>query len=386
MSVVLALGAGLLVRSFVALRSVNLGFDPDHVLGVRIPLPDQHYATAEQKTQFFRNLLPKLRALPGVASVTKTSTLPPYGGIPNQVEIRGGGNETYISSLLYLISDQYFDVLNVPLLEGRPLTEPEVFEARRVAIINQTFAHQYFGASDPLGKLVKFGFLERVPEKIDNWFEIVGVVADQKNQGLQEPAKPAAYIPFTVTGFANRGILLRTFGDPRILSLSSVQEKLRAIDAGLVTESFGTLRDAISAMSLAQPRFLLSLLVLFSAVGLTLVSVGVYGVISYTVERRTQEIGIRLALGARRRWILQQVIGEALALAAVGLSLGTISGLAVSRAFSSTMSSVLYGVHASDPLTLVSVAALLAVVAVLASYVPARRAAKVDPMVALRRE
>jgi putative ABC transport system permease protein len=233
---------------------------------------------------------------------------------------------------------------------------------------------------------VKFGFLERVPEKIDDWFEIVGVVADQKNQGLQEPAKPAAYIPFTVTGFANRGILLRTFGDPRILSLSSVQEKLRAIDAGLVTESFGTLRDAISAMSLAQPRFLLSLLVLFSAVGLTLVCVGVYGVISYTVERRTQEIGIRLALGAQRRRILQQIIGEALALAAVGLSLGTIGGLAVSRAFSSTMSSVLYGVHASDPLTLVSVAALLAVVAVLASYVPARRAAKVDPMVALRRE
>src|SRR5580698_494733 len=386
MSVVLALGAGLLVRSFVALRSVNLGFDPDHVLGVRIVLPDQHYATAEQKTQFFRNLLPELRALPGVASVTETSTLPPYGGIPNQVEVRGGGNQTHASSLLYLISDQYFDVLNVPLLEGRPLTEPEVFEARKVAMINQTFAHQYFGASDPLGKLVKFGFLERVPEKIDNWFEIVGVVADQKNQGLQEPAKPAAYIPFTVTGFANRGILLRTFGDPRILSLSSVQGKLRAIDAGLVTESSGTLRDSISAMSLAQPRFLLTLLVLFSAVGLTLVSVGVYGVISYTVERRTQEIGIRLALGAQRRWILQQVIGEALALAGVGLGLGTIGGLAVSRTLSSITSGILFGVHADDPVTIASVAALLAFVAALASYVPARRAARTDPMVALRYE
>jgi putative ABC transport system permease protein len=386
MSVLLALGAGLLIRSFVALRSVNLGFDPDHVLGVRIVLPDQHYATAEQKALFFRNLLPELRALPGVASVTETSTLPPYGGIPDQVEIRGTGNETHVASLLYLVSDQYFDVLNVPLLEGRPLSEPEVFEARKVAIVNQTFAHQYFGSTDPLGKLVKFGFLARVPEKVDAWFEIVGVVADQKNQGLQEPAKPAAYIPFTLTGFANRGILLRTFGDPRTLSLSSVQGKLRAIDAGLVTESYGTLRDAISAMSLAQPRFLLTLLVLFSAAGLTLVSVGVYGVISYTVERRTQEIGIRLALGAQRRSILRQVIGEALVLAAAGLSLGTIGGFAVSRALSSTMSSVLYGVHAADPVTLVSVAALLAVVAMLASYVPARRAAKVDPMVALRCE
>jgi putative ABC transport system permease protein len=386
MSVVLAIGAGLLVRSFVALRGVDLGFDPDHVLGVRIVLPDQHYATAEQKTRFFRNLLPELRALPGVASVTETSTLPPYGGIPDQVEIRGSGNETHVASLLYLISDQYFDVLNVPVLQGRPLSAPEVFEARKVAIINQTFAHQYFGAADPLGKLVKFGFLARVPEKIDAWFEIVGVVADQKNQGLQEPAKPAAYIPFTLTGFANRGILLRTLGDPRVLSLASIQGKLRAIDAGLVTESSGTLRDSISTLSLAEPRFLLTLLIPFSAAGLTLVGVGVYGVISYTVERRTQEIGIRLALGAQRWSILQQVIGEALALAGVGLGLGTIGGLAVSRVLASTMSTMLYRVHTSDPVTFVSVAALLALVAALASYIPARRAAKTDPMVALRYE
>lgn len=253
-------------------------------------------------------------------------------------------------------------------------------------MINQTFAHQYFSATNPLGKLVKFGFLGRVPEKIDAWFEIVGVVADQKNQGLQEPAKPAAYIPFTLTGFANRGILLRTFGDPRMVSFSSIQGNLRAIDAGLVTESYGTLREAISAMSLAQPRFLLTLLILFSAAGLTLVSVGVYGVVSYTVERRTQEIGIRLALGAQRRWILQKVIGEALALAGVGLGLGTIGGLAASRALASTISTVLYGVHANDPVTFVSVAALLAFVAALASYIPARRAAKTDPMVALRYE
>ncbi|MFZ0955701.1 MAG: ABC transporter permease [Candidatus Sulfotelmatobacter sp.] len=382
LSVVLALGAGLLARSFAALRSVHLGFDPDHVLGVRIVLPDQQYATAEQKTRFFRNLLPELRALPGVASVTETSTLPPYGGIPSGVEIRGYENEIPAASLLYLISGQYFDVLNVPVLEGRPFSEPEVFEARKVAIINQTFAHQYFGATDPLGKMVKFGFLQRVPEKIDAWFEIVGVVADQKNQGLQEPAKPAAYVPFSLTGFANRGVLLRTFGDTRMLSLSSIQEKLRVIDAGLVTESSGTLRQAISTMSLAQPRFFLTLLILFSAAGLTLVSVGVYGVISYTVERRTQEIGIRLALGAQRRWILQQVIGEALALAGVGLGLGMVGGLAVSR----MLSSILYGVHANDPVTFASVAALIAFVSALASYIPARRAAKVDPMVALRYE
>src|SRR3984957_5306115 len=371
MSVVLALGAGLVVRSFVALRHVNLGFDPDHVLSFRIVLPDQHYATAEQKGRFFRSLLPELRALPGVSSVTETSTLPPYGGIPAGVEVRGNGNENHRDALLFLISEQYFDVLNVPLFEGRPLSEPEVFNARKVAIINRTFARQYFGSTDPLGKMVKFGFLERVPEKISTWFEIVGVVADQKNQGLKEPTKPAAYIPFTITGFGNRGVLLRTHGDPHTLSFSSIQAKLRAIDSSLVTESGGTVREFISATSLSQPRFLLTLLIIFSTAGLTLVSIGVYGVISYTVERQTQEIGIRLALGAQRQGIFQRVVGEALALAGAGVVVGTVGGFAVSR----TMSSVLYGVPSNDPVTFASVSALVAVVALLASYIRARRAA-----------
>ena len=382
MSVVLTLGAGLVVRSFVALRHVNLGFDPDHVLSFRIVLPDQHYATAEQKGRFFRSLLPELRALPGVSSVTETSTLPPYGGIPAGVEVRGNGNENHRDALLFLISEQYFDVLNVPLFEGRPLSEPEVFNARKVAIINRTFARQYFGSTDPLGKMVKFGFLERVPEKISTWFEIVGVVADQKNQGLEEPTKPAAYIPFTITGFGNRGVLLRTHGDPHTLSFSSIQAKLRAIDSSLVTESGGTVREFISATSLSQPRFLLTLLIIFSTAGLTLVSIGVYGVISYTVERQTQEIGIRLALGAQRQGIFQRVVGEALALAGAGVVVGTVGGFAISR----TMSSVLYGVPSNDPVTFASVSALVAVVALLASYIPARRAAKIDPMVALRYE
>ena len=382
MSVVLALGAGLVVRSFVALRHVNLGFDPDHVLSFRIVLPDQHYAAAEQKGRFFRSLLPELRALPGVSSVTETSTLPPYGGIPAGVEVRGNGNENHADALLFLISEQYFDVLNVPLFEGRPLSEPEVFNARKVAIINRTFARQYFGSTDPLGKMVKFGFLERVPEKISTWFEIVGVVADQKNQGLEEPTKPAAYIPFTITGFGNRGVLLRTHGDPHTLSFSSIQAKLRAIDSSLVTESRGTVREFISATSLSQPRFLLTLLIIFSTAGLTLVSIGVYGVISYTVERQTQEIGIRLALGAQRQGIFQRVVGEALALAGAGVVVGTVGGFAISR----TMSSVLYGVPSNDPVTFASVSALVAVVALLASYIPARRAAKIDPMVALRYE
>ncbi len=382
MSVVLALGAGLVVRTFVALKEVKLGFDPDHVLSFRIVLPDQNYATAGQKAQFFGSLLPELRALPGVSSVTETSTLPPYGGIPAGVEVRGYPEENPPGALLYLISEQYFDVLNVPLLEGRPLSQQEAFNAKKVAIINRTFARQYFGAIDPLGKMVKFGFLERVPEKIDAWFEIVGVVADQKNQGLEEPAHPAVYIPFTITGFGNRGVLLRTRGEPHTLSFSSIQAKLQAIDGSLVTESYGSLRESISATSLSQPRFLLTLLIIFSSAGLTLVSIGVYGLISYTVERQTQEIGLRLALGAHRRGILQRVVGEALALTGVGVVAGTIGGLAVSR----TMSSVLYGVRSNDPVTLASVTVLVVIVAFSASFIPARRATKVDPMAALRYE
>jgi putative ABC transport system permease protein len=318
MSVLLALGAGLVVRSFVALRHVKLGFDPDHVLSFRIVLPDLHYATAEQKARFFSTLLPELRALPGVSSVTETSTLPPYGGIPAGIEILGNQKENSRDALLYLISEQYFDVLNVPFLEGRRLSQREVASARRVAIINRTFARQYFGAIEPLGKMVKFGFLERVPEKINTWFEIVGVVSDQKNQGLEEPTHPAAYIPFTITGFGNRRVLIRTLGDPHTLSFSSIQAILRAIDSRVVTDSGGTVRESISATSLAQPRFLLTLLIVFSIAGLTLVSIGIYGVIAYTVERQTQEIGLRIALGAQRQGILQRVIGEALVLAGIG--------------------------------------------------------------------
>jgi len=306
----------------------------------------------------------------------------PYGGIPGGVEVRGYSSEKARDALLCLISEQYFDVLNVPLLEGRPLSVQEVLEARKVAIINRTFAHQYFGATNPLGKMVKFRFLEKVPEKVDAWFEIVGVVADQKNQGLQESTHPAAYIPFTITGFGNRGVLLRTAGDPHALSFSSIQAKLRAIDSSLVTESYGTVAEFISTTSLAQPRFLLTLLIVFSTAGLTLVSIGVYSVISYTVERQTQEIGLRLALGAQRQRILRRVIVEALALAGVGVAVGTTGGLAVSR----TMSSVLYGVPSNDPVTFASVPALVAILAFLASYIPARRAANVDPMVALRYE
>lgn len=320
--------------------------------------------------------------MPGVSSATETSTLPPYGGIPSGVEIRGDGNEKSADALLYLISEQYFDVLNVPLLEGRFLSEQQVFDARKVAIINQRFARQYFGDADPLGKMVKFGFLERVPEKIDAWFEIVGVVADQKNQGLEEPAHAAAYIPFSITGFGNRGVLLRTLGDPHALSFSSIQAKLKAIDSSLVTESNETLRESISATSLSQPRFLLTLLIVFSTVGLTLVTIGVYGLISYAVERQTQEIGLRLALGAQREGILQRIIGEALALAGAGVVVGITGALAVSR----TMSSVLYGVRSNDAVTFASVSALVAIVALLAAYIPARRAANVDPMVALRYE
>jgi predicted permease len=381
-SVVLALAAGLLARSFVALRNVNLGFEADHVLSIRIVLPDRHYATREQKAQFFGKVLPELRALPGVAAVTETSTLPPYGGIPDQIVIRGNGGEARSGSLLYLVGEQYFDVLKVPLSAGRLVSAQEVFAASKVAIINQTFARQYFGSADPLGKMVKFGFLERVPEKITAWFEIVGVVADQKDQGLEQPTAAAAYVPFTLTGFGNRGILLRTLGDPRALSPASIQTRIWAVDRNLVTDSSGTLRDAISSISFAQPRLLLSLLIVFSAVGLTLVGIGVYGAISYTVERRTQEIGIRLALGAERRGVLERVIGEALAVAGVGLVVGAIGGLSLSR----TISSLLYGVGSNDPVTLASVSGLVAVVACLASYIPARRAARIDPVVALRNE
>jgi predicted permease len=381
-SLALLVGAGLLMRSFVALRAVDLGLSPDHVLLARVPLPRDRYKTAQQLAGFYRPLLARLKALPGVVEVTETSAVPPYGGIRSEVEVAGKTDPEKWNAVVQLCSERYFAVVRILFLEGRTFTEAEVDGARKVAVVNQTFARKYLGKLSPLGQRIRLAELMNFPDKVaEPWFEVIGVVKDAKNQGLEEPPLPEAWVPYTVTGSRERGIMVRTVNDP-LLMLNAVRREIWATDRNVALTLTGSLEGFIGSFSYAGPRFAFLMMTIFAAMGLVLVTIGVYSVIAYTASRRTHEIGIRMALGARRADVLQLVIGMGARLVVLGLAIGLLVCLALSRAIASQ----LWGVSPYDPATLASVAAVLLVTGLVACWVPARRATRVDPLVALRSE
>jgi putative ABC transport system permease protein len=382
LSLALLVGAGLLMRSFVALREVDLGLSPDHVLVARLPLPQDRYKTAEQVAGFYRPLLARLKTLPGVVEATETSTLPPYGGIRSEVEVAGKTDPEKWNSVVQLVSEGYFAVVRIAFLEGRTFNEAEVADGRKVAVVNQTFAKKYLGKLSPLGQRIRLAELANFPDKVeDPWFEVIGVVRDAKNQGLQDPPLPEAWVPYTVTGSGERGILVRTVNDP-LLTLNAVRREIWATDRNVALTFTGSLEGFISEFSYAGPRFAFLMMTIFAAIGLVLVTIGVYSVIAYTASRQTHEIGIRMALGARRADVLKLVIRMGARLVVLGLAIGLVVSLGLSR----VIASQLWGVSPYDPLTLASVAAVLLLTGLVACWVPARRATRVDPLVALRYE
>jgi putative ABC transport system permease protein len=381
-SLTLLVGAGLLMRSFVALRDVHLGLQPDHIFVARLPLPEDRYKTADQVAGFFRPLLHRLKAVPGVLEATETSTLPPYGGIPTDIEIPGKTHAEKWNALFQLCSEGYFPVLKIQFIDGRPFTEAEVEGKRKLAIVNQTFVHKYLAKENPMGQRVHIAQLEQFPDKLaDPWFEIIGVVADVKNRGLQDPIEPEIWVPYTMTGSGARGVLVRTGPDPMTL-MNPIRQEIWATDTNVALTFTGTLESFIASFSYAGPKFGFLLMTVFGAIGLVLVTIGVYSVLAYTTARRTHEIGIRMALGAEKGHVLSLVIRMGLGLVGGGIILGIIASLAVAR----IIATQLWGVSAYDPITLTSVAALLLITGIVACWVPARRASRVDPLVALRYE
>ena len=382
LSLALLVGAGLLMRSFVALREVELGFEPDHVLGARLPLPPERYKTAQDLAGFYRPLLQRLKALPGVVAATETSTLPPYGGIGSEVEVPGKTHDEKWRVIFQLCSEEYFDVLRIRFLQGRPFTEAEVEGARKLAVVNQTFVEKYLKGDEPLGRSFRLAELTTFPDKVeDPSFEIIGVVADVKNQGLQEPIQPEAWIPYTMTGAGDRGILVRTTQEPLAL-LDSVRREIWATDRNVALTFTGTVEGFISEFSYAGPRFGFLLMSLFAGIGLVLVTIGVYSVLSYATARQTHEIGIRMAIGAQREHVLKMVLASGVRLVGLGVLLGLAASLGLSR----LIASQLWGVSASDPVTLVTVVVLILATGLVACWVPARRATRIEPVVALRYE
>ena len=383
LSLMLLVGAGLLMRSFVALQRVDLGLNPDNILVARLPFPRGTYKTAVEKQRFFQQVLPRIHALPGVVAATETTSLPPYGGIGTDLEIPGKTHTERWNGVFQLVSEGYARTLGLRVIRGRMLSADEVGAARKTAVVNETLVKRYFGPEDPLGRQVKLSMLEKFPDgPVPNpLFEIVGVIADAKNEGVQDPPRPEVLIPYTVTGGFERGVLVRTAGEPAAL-LNSVRREIWAVDRGVALSDIGTLNEYLKRFSYAEPRFSLVLLSVFAGVGLALVGIGVYSVIAYTVSRQIHEIGIRIALGAQRTDVLRLVLGMTVRLLLVGMVLGALGSYGVMR----VLASQVWGVSAHDPVTVATVVCTMTLVALAAAFFPARRAMRVDPLAALRVE
>jgi putative ABC transport system permease protein len=383
LSLVLLTGAGLMIRTFVAIQTVDLGFNPANILVARLPFPKGQYQTAADKQKFFGQLLPRIKALPGIVEATEVSSLPPYGGIGSEIDIPGKTHSDRWQGIYQLTSEGYFRTLGAHLARGRWFTETEVAGARRVAVVNQMLVNTWFGNEDPIGRQIVIKDMATMrPAPVPNpVFEIVGVMADVKNRGIQEPVRPELVVPYTVTGNFERGILVRTAANP-IAQLNAVRREIWAVDQRVALTMTRTLDDFLSDFSYAQPRFTLLVLGVFAGVGLVLVAIGVYSVISYTVSRQTQEIGIRMALGAGRGDVIAMVMRMGLWLMSGGLALGLAASLAVNR----VLSAELWGVTPRDPLTYIAVSLVVVISGAAACWFPARRATRVDPLVALRFE
>jgi putative ABC transport system permease protein len=370
---VLLIGAGLLIRSFARLTEVDPGIDPRGVLTMDIILPHTKYSGG-RIAAFYQQTLERVRALPGVEAAATTNSLPLSGSQPSTgFGIEGRPSPTYLTFTAgwRRISPDYFSTFRIPLVKGRLLTESDGADAPPVLAVNESLARIYFANEDPLGKRIIYNGVTR---------EIVGVVADVKHSALDEEAKPEIYMTMAQAPWPFMSLAVRTSGDPMQM-LAQVREQVLAVDKDQPVTNIRTM-ERLMARSVAPRRFNLLLLGMFALVGLALAAVGLYGVMSYTVMQRTREIGVRMALGAQRVDVLRLVIGEGLKLAFIGALLGLGGALALTR----LLKTLLFGVSATDPLTFMVIAAVLITVALLAALVPARRAASMDPLVALRVE
>ena len=374
LALVLLCGAGLLIRTLWKLNSVNPGFDPDNVLVGELVLPTTKYRDAGRQTIFFQQLIERIKASPGIESVGGTSSLPLSG--TNMVffaSVEGRANSTLPASFRS-VSPDYFRTMRIPLLKGRWFEDRDTAQSQPVVVINETMARQISpNYEEALGKRIKHGFRNQVAE-------VVGVIGDVKYAGLDQQTRPEMYAPFAQRAWPFMRIVARSNSDPALVA-AAIREAVRAIDPDQPVDKMMTMSSVVSA-SFVGRSFYMQLLGTFAALAFILASVGIYGVVSYSVAQRTREIGIRVALGARRSDVLGLVLKEALRLTALGVGLGLIGAFAATR----VLRSLLFEVKPTDPATFICLSLLLTLVALLASYIPARRATKVDPLVALRYE
>ena len=383
LAVVLLVSAGLTIRTFLALQHVDTGVDADHILLVSVPLPPAKYTTIEQRNRFAEELLGRVGGLPGVESVTVGF---PFGGQRTPFTIQGQNRDESLRVAVQLTGADALRTFGMRLLAGRMFDEAEVRRGDRVAVVNEEATKLWSGGTSPIGSHLTLGMLERAPARvlIDTArppdVTIVGVVSNTRNNGLRESPYPAVMMPYTIAAPPQRPIAIRTAGDPNLI-LNSFRAQVRAMDAEQPLNRPLPLSEALG-QEIIQPRFTMALFTIFAVLGLALAAAGIYSVLSFHVTRRTHELGVRMALGAPRRHVLNLMLTMGGRLVAIGLVVGVAASLASTR----LLRSQLFGVQPADPLAYVAVVVVLALVAVIACYIPARRAAAVDPIVALRQE
>ncbi len=378
LALMLLICAGLLIQSFSRLTAVNPGFRTDHGLTVSISIPQSKYPKPEQQAAFFDQVLEKIRALPGVQSAAASGVVPMTGnGLLYSFRIEGQtvlSDAQQPSAAYFLVTPGYLQTMGIQLLSGRDFSRQDSPDTKRVCLINDVLARQFFSGRNPIGQILHIGRKDAIAR------EIVGVVSSVKPDALSQKDRPQVYEPFDQAPDNAMSLVLRVAGDPTG-EVSAVRSVVQSVDSQVAVVDPETLEDLVSE-STALPRFRTLLLGLFAALALVLASVGLYGVMSYSVAQRTHEMGVRMALGAQPRQILLLVVREGMTLVAAGIVVGVIGALFFSR----VMENLLFGIGPRDFTTIVSVAAFLATVALLACYLPARRATQVDPLVALRYE
>jgi putative ABC transport system permease protein len=377
---VLLVGAGLMIQSFLRLRQVNIGLNPKNVLTASVLLPRAKYTGEDQRSAFFKQLIERVRSLPGVEAASATGTLPLGGsdwgrsltveGLP----VQSVGHAPSVQHTV--VTPGYFRTMGITLLAGRDFTDADTMDSPNVTIIDERLARQYWPNQSPLGKRVRFG----PPEDNEPWFTIVGVVSAVRHQRVQEETRQSVYLPHQKIPIGGMSLVARTSVDPHEF-IGAVRREVAQIDPDLPVSEVATMEEVV-AESIWQPRLYALLFAVFAGGALLLALIGIYGVMAFLVQARTHEIGVRMALGATARDVFRLIVGRGMKLTAVGVVIGVGGAIALTR----LMHSLLFNTSATDPFTFILISLLLSVAAFLACYIPARRAAKVDPLVALRYE
>jgi putative ABC transport system permease protein len=381
LALILSVGAGLMIRSMMALTRVNPGFAPTQLVTFRLKLSERRYDTPQKITAMYDGLRARLEAVPAIRSVGSSTSLPPDGNTMTDNFIAEGQqippNQSPPVAPLVFVDEHFFKTLGVPLVAGRFFDERDVQGGPLVVIVNETLAERYFPGGNAVGRRLKQGGDERPNNP---WMEIVGVVGDVQYSGLNAPPEPAFYLADRQQPFISRYVTVRTAADPRS-ALNSIRAAVSALDRDVPVARLYTI-DQLMNESVAAPRFRTTLVTVFAILGLVLAAIGIYGVMAQTVSERARELGVRIALGATTGDVMRMVLVEAFALAAAGVVLGVAGAVATTR----LMAALLFGVTPTDPATFVSIAGFLMAIALAGSYVPARRATRVDPIATLRSE